>query len=66
MESYYEQRNGTIENADTWAKGNAGEKELSSTEAVIYEALILKQWAHVFWISQALKQLGREGNVDGS
>ena len=35
-----------IENAAIWAKGNAGEEELSATEAVIYDALIQKLWAH--------------------
>lgn len=63
VESYYEQRNGIIENADTWAKGNAGDKELSPTEAVIYKALIRKQWAHAFWTSHAMRQLGNEHNV---
>ncbi len=63
VESYYEQQNGTIENAAIWAKGSAGEEELSPTEAVIYDALIRKQWGHAFWTSQAMKQLGLEGNV---
>ena len=64
IESFYEQLNGTIENADIWAKGNAGEVELSRTEAVIYEALIRKQWGHAYWTSHAMKQLGNEHNVD--
>ncbi len=64
VESFYEQRNGTIENAAVWAKGNAGAEELSSTEAVIYKALIRKEWAHAFWTSHAMRQLGNEGNVD--
>lgn len=54
-ESYYEQRNGLIENAAIWAKGNAGVEELSSTEVVIYKALIRKEWAHAHWSSNALK-----------
>ena len=64
IESYYEQRNGMIENADTWAKGNAGEEELSPTEVVIYKALIRKQWAHAYWATHAMKQLGNEHNVE--
>ncbi len=47
IESFYEQQNGAIENAAIWAKGNAGAEELSSTEAIIYDALIHKLWA---WI----------------
>ena len=64
VESFYEQRNGTIENADTWVKGNAGEMELSPPEAVTYKALIRKQWAHAFWTTHALKQLGNDQNVE--
>lgn len=63
VESFYEQRNGTIENAAIWVKGNAGVEELSSTEAVIYEALIQKEWAHAYWTSYAMRQLGIELNV---
>ncbi len=47
IESFYEQQNGVIENAAIWAKGNAGEEELSSTEAIIYDALIQKLWARI-------------------
>ena len=63
-ESYYEQRNGLIENAAIWAKGNAGVEELSSTEVVIYKALIRKEWAHAYWSSNAMKQLGIELSVE--
>ena len=62
-ESYYEQLNGSIENAPIWVKGNAGVEELRSAESVIYEALIRKEWAHAFWASHAWKQLGFEHNV---
>ena len=63
MPSFYEQRNGTIEYAAVWAKGNAGVEELSSTEAVIYDALIQKEFAHAYWTSYAMRQLGIELNV---
>ena len=63
VESFYEQRNGTIEYAAVWAKGNAGAEELSSTEAVIYDALIQKEWAHAYWTSYTVRQLGSEENV---
>ena len=63
IESFYEQQNGTIENAAIWAKGNAGVEERSPTEAVIYDALIQKLWGHAFWKSHAMSQLGNEQNV---
>jgi len=62
-ESAYEQYNGTIENAAIWAKGNAGVEALNQTETVVYEALIQKEWAHAFWTSHAMRQLGNEENV---
>ena len=64
VESFYEQRNGTIENAAVWARGNAGVEELSSTEVVIYKALIRKEWAHAYWSSNAMRQLGIELSVE--
>ena len=62
-ESYYEQRNGTIENAAIWVNGNAGVDDLNPAEAAIYEALIRKEWAHAYWTSYAMRQLGDENNV---
>ncbi len=62
-ESYYEQRNGRIENTAIWVKGNAGVDDLSPAETAIYEALIQKEWAHAYWTSNALQQLGSENNV---
>ena len=62
-ESYYEQLNGTIENAAIWVKGNAGVDDLSPAEAFIYEALIRKEWAHAYWTSYAMQQLGNGNNV---
>ena len=57
-ESYYEQRNGTIENAAVWVKGNAGVDELSPAETAIYDALIQKAFANAYWIAYAQQQLG--------
>jgi len=64
VESFYEQQNGKIGNAAIWAKGNAGEEQLGPAEAVIYDALIRKQFGHAYWSSHAMKQLGNEHNVD--
>lgn len=57
-ESFYEELNGTIENAAVWVKGNAGVDELSPEETAIYDALIRKRFTHVFWSSYAAGQLG--------
>ena len=57
-ESYYEQRNGTIENAAVWVKGNAGVDELSPAETAIYNALIRKRFTLAYWNSYAARQLG--------
>jgi hypothetical protein len=64
VESYYEQRNGIIENAAIWVKGNAGINDLSPVEAAIYDALIQKAWAHAYWTSYTAQQRGSENNVD--
>jgi hypothetical protein len=63
VESFYEQRNGTIENAAIWVKGNAGVEDLDPAEAAIYDALIRKEWADAYWTSYAMRQLGIEANV---
>lgn len=63
VESFYEQRNGSIENAAIWTKGNAGVEELSATEVVIYDALIHKEWSHAYWASHAWRELGNEENI---
>jgi hypothetical protein len=63
VESFYEQRNGTIENAAIWVKGNAGVEELSPAEAAIYEALIRKRWAHAYWTDYTMQQLLGENYV---
>ena len=63
VESYYEQRNGTIENAAIWVKGNAGVNDLSPVEAAIYDALIERAWASAYWTSYTMQQLGNENNV---
>ena len=57
-ESYYEELDGRIENADVWVKGNAGVDELSPAETVIYDALIRKRFAFAFWSSYGARQLG--------
>ena len=62
-ESYYEQLNGAIDNPAIWVKGNAGVEDLSLAEAATYEALIRKEWAHAYWTSYAMQQLGNRYNV---
>lgn len=57
-ESFYEELNGTIENAEVWVKGNAGVDELSPAEITIYDALIRKKFTHAFWNAYASEQLG--------
>jgi uncharacterized membrane protein YecN with MAPEG domain len=57
-QSYYEELNGRIENAEVWVKGNAGVDELSPTESVIYDALIRKRFTFAFWGTYASRQLG--------
>jgi hypothetical protein len=63
VESFYEQRNGTIENAAIWVKGNAGIDDLSPAETAIYEALIRKGWAHAYWTDLTMRELLGEDYV---
>jgi hypothetical protein len=62
-QGFYEELNGTIENAAVWVKGNAGVDELSPAETAIYDALIRKKFAHAFWTSYAGQQLGDTRDV---